>query len=490
MNFLSSEDEKISYEFIFECKHANSIPYNRNLSDFSKFCEDMENHFILDQSEILPGSDFRLQATDHISIVDENALRTPETQANFSDPASSWNCSQIENQMSFNENTNDPELQSWQLPVDSRTVDDYQMSISTLDKSSVIPAADSFETHTGTASGSDIVNNCIINQWEICGNQEIHNNTTAELILPEISSDDIEIPYQHLKLSAQNEKIKGTLFLSADGVQMTGLPRHSELNHAKDRVESKLAQSEPVMESISKNGALVGQSGGSIDELIHLNRQLDHPFLVNHTAEELVSFMSVTGATENYESQMSINWHDRTKETIPKPVLEDCATVDTLLAESQNNELNPMLIACKSEEEVNNFFENQLNSSMLGIGGNRKRKRPKFHTLEELRDVVVPQIEALLRHHETIGSSQKTIETIREVLRKRRNNIHGHKSKMKKKKETASAISIAAITEQDLKNKNRQNKEMREFFIYLTMKSDVEVAKSVKKEIYGMLRKK
>ena len=325
MNFLSSEDEKISYEFIFECKHANSIPYNRNLSDFSKFCEDMENHFILDQSEILPGSDFCLQASDHISIVDETALRTPETQPNFSDPISSWNHSHIENQMGFNENTTDHELQSWQIPVDSRTVTDYQ--------------------------------------------------------------------------------IKGTIFLSADGVQMIGLPRHLELNHERDRVESKLAQSEPVMESISKNGALVGQSGEAIDESIHLNRLLDHPFLVNHTAEELVSFMSVTGATENSESQISINWHDRTKETMPEPVLEECTTIDTLLADSKNIELNPILIGCKTEEEVNNFFQNQLNSSKLGTGGNRKRKRPKFHTVEELRDVVVPQIEALLRHHETMGSN-------------------------------------------------------------------------------------
>ena len=56
-----------------------------------------------------------------------------------------------------------------------------------------------------------------------------------------------------------------------------------------------------------------------LGELIDLNRQLDHPFLVNHTGEELVTSMSRMEATETSESQISINWHDKTKETKPEP---------------------------------------------------------------------------------------------------------------------------------------------------------------------------
>ena len=81
-------------------------------------------------------------------------------------------------------------------------------------------------------------------------------------------------------------------------------------------------------------------------------------------------------------------------------VSEDDMPTEIPLAATIFFEWSENLKACKTEGELNDYFQNQMTSSLPGAEVTRKRKRPRFHTLEELRDVVVPQLEALLRYHE------------------------------------------------------------------------------------------
>ena len=343
---------------------------------------------------------------------------------------------------------------------------------------------DSLETPCDVSSRNDhFTHSAIWNPEPFLGNKKIHNRTRG--------IDEHEITNQDQTSLGQSEQNRRTY--SVHGVPLricSGWSKAATIHG----IDATCFPIEPVTERTGNIGddGLVGQSGGAVDGLIELNHPLDH----TNSVEDITTVKPSTETSEAEESHKSMTMptyvthvNDRTRETKPEPVLEDSTPIVNREADSENTELNSMLIACQTEEDINNFFENQLNSSMLGIGSNGKRKSPRSHTLEELRDVVVPQLEALLRYHEAMGSNEITIATIRKVLLKRKNNIHGQVSKRKKKKEAASAIYQASITEQDLEKEKKKNEEMRELLIRLTLKPDTEVATSVKKEIHGVLTK-
>ena len=257
---------------------------------------------------------------------------------------------------------------------------------------------------------------------------------------------------------------------------------------AATTVDPNFTQSKPVTDRISDDDTLVGQSGETVGGLIDLNRQLIHTNSINYPDEEIATFMSTTEASKADESQISMNWQDKNWETTRVPVLEDSATIEDNVLQA-GSEPSPSLIACTTEDDISKYFQGHFVSSTLEIGSSRRRKKPNSHTLEELRDVVVPELEKLLKYHEEQHSDECIIRIVQKILSKRKNNIHVQMSKSKKKKETESVISKGNENELELTKIKEQHDLMRAFLFSLTQKPGTEVSETVKTEILKILAK-